>query len=362
MKFFWGAATSAHQVEGGNHNDWSEFEIERKLEQSGRAAEHYRLYKDDFDLAQELGHNAHRFSIEWSRIEPREGEFDEVALEHYKNVVAALHERNLEPFVTLWHWTVPTWFRDKGGWTADTAVDDFLRFVERVIGVIPNVRFWVTLNEPNVYTIHGYYNADWPPGKKSIRNLIKANFNLVKAHKQAYQFIHAHLPAVQVGITQNLIYFSKSKLKDYFWNHWFFRRIHDSQDFVGVNYYFSDRETGDKTDMGWSIDPEGFREVLMGVTEYQKPVYVLENGIADEKDEKRGKYIRDHITQMLVAKDSGIDLRGYFYWSLLDNFEWAHGFSKRFGLIEVDYVTMERRIRKSSYVYKELLEAHNEDS
>ncbi len=359
ITFYWGAATSSYQVEGGNHNDWSEFEREHHLTESGLASDHYHRFRDDFEIAKDLGHNAHRFSIEWSRIEPREGEFDEKEIQHYRDVVTALRERGLEPFVTLWHWTVPLWFRDQGGWTSKKAPGQFARLAGRMADALPDVRFWITLNEPNVYTAHGYLRGNWPPGKKwALMQYRTANRMLASAHKKARVVIRQKNKNAEVGITQNVIWFSRrgSWLKDFFFNHYFVRLIGGHQDFLGINYYFSDRGTGQYSDTSWSIDPEGLGHALNTMARYKKPIYIFENGIADAKDDKRGEFILSHVGSMKDAMHNGCDVRGYFYWSLIDNFEWDKGFGPRFGLVEINYETQERHVRKSALAYKQIIE------
>ncbi|MBI4121460.1 MAG: family 1 glycosylhydrolase [Candidatus Ryanbacteria bacterium] len=366
--FFWGAATSAHQVEGGNRNDWSAWEDAHGLEKSGQACDHYNRFREDFDIAKSLGHNAHRFSIEWSRIEPREGEFDEHEIQHYREVLSALRERGIEPFVTLWHWTIPIWFRDKGGLASKKAPMHFARYVERIVAALgsptsngevglPLVRRWITLNETNVYTGNGYWKGIWPPGERSFVRYIVSNHRLSVAHCKAYEVIKKINPAAEVGVAHSMIYFTKfgAAIKRYIYNNLFLNSIRAHQDFVGINYYFSDRDTPEKSDMDWPIDSDGFYEVLRRASSYKKPIYILENGIADAKDEKRAKFIHDHVEAMQKAMREGADVRGYFYWSLLDNFEWAHGFAPRFGLVHVDYKTMERTVRASALEYKSLI-------
>jgi len=389
--FYWGAGTSAHQVEGGNVNDWSRWEKENaeKLAKkagkqwnkwyqekfpemlnpenyiSGRACDHYNRYEEDFDIARKLGHNAHRFSIEWSRIEPEEGKFNQKEIEHYRDVIRALKKRNLEPFVTLWHFTCPIWFTDQGGWLSAKAVFYFSRYVEKVVLALGNdVKFWITLNEPVLYAFQSYFRGIWPPRKISLKKFKKVQRRLISAHKESYSVIKRISPLSSVGIAKNNTYFSKfvrwcpfesilvSILK-YQTNEQFLNKIDKYQDFVGLNYYFH-REIGllrhkikqdKKTDMGWEIYPEGIYYVLKDLKKYKKPVYILENGITDADDSKRAKFIEDHLRWIRKAMDEGIDVKGYFYWSLLDNFEWAFGFWPKFGLVEVDGKTMERKIR-----------------
>jgi len=382
--FFWGSATSAHQVEGGNVNDWSEWEqknanrlsqiasqkkwpdfilnnypnpIELENYISGRACDHYNRFEQDFDIAKQLGHNAHRFSIEWSRIEPEEGKFNEVEIEHYRKVILALKARGIEPFVTLWHWTNPVWLRDKGGWANKKSVDYFVRYAEKMAQVFSEVKFWITLNETNVYTRLGYWQGVWPPERKSLIKYLQSNHHLSLAHIAAYRAIKKISPAFNIGIAHNVIYFTKlfAGLKGYIHNHFFLNSIKQYQDFIGINYYHSDRDTAERSEfLKWSIDSKGIETVLRELVVYNKPIYITENGIADVRDEKRAKFIKDHIAAVHRAIQESIDIRGYLYWSLLDNFEWSSGFWPRFGLVEIDYKTLERKIRPSAWEYAKI--------
>lgn len=396
--FLWGAATSAHQVEGGNINDWSEWEKtnsarlakEATLRQaqginpwpdfilkkypnplqeenyiSGIACDHYNRFREDFDIAKSLGHNAHRFSIEWSRVEPAEGRFDEAAIEHYRQVILALTAQRVEPFVTLWHWTLPLWVRDIGGWENKKTIEYFTRYVGKIVETLGNkVKFWVILNEPNVYTGNGYFKGIWPPGRHSLIKYLLANHHLSQAHVATYKIIKEKNPVAQIGVAHNMVCFNKffAGIKRYIYNFLFLNSIKRYQDFVGINYYISDKNTREHTDMNWPVDAEGFYSVLKDVGRYQKPIYVLENGLADVRDEKRAKFIKDHLFFVRKAIQEGIDVRGYFYWSLLDNFEWSDGFWPRFGLVEIDYKTLERKIRPSAWEYAKICRTNKIES
>jgi len=334
---------------------------------SGRACDHYNRYEEDFDIAKKLGHNAHRFSIEWSRIEPEEGKFNQKEIEHYRDVIRALKKRNLEPFVTLWHFTCPIWFADQGGWLGKKSTFYFSRYVEKVVSELgSDVKFWITLNEPVLYAFQSYFRGIWPPQKIGLKKFKEVRRRLANAHKEAYQTIKRLSPMASVGIAKDNTYFSKfvwwcpfesilvSILK-YQTNERFLNKIKNYQDFIGLNYYFH-REIGllrhkikqeNKTDMGWEICPEGIYHVLKDLKKYKKPVYILENGLADADDSKRAKFIEDHLRWIKKAMDERIDVKGYFYWSLLDNLELDKGFWPRFGLVEVDRGTMGRKIRNS---------------
>ncbi len=246
--FLWGAGTSSHQVEGGNVNDWSKWEkgnaegLAKKSETywqpwqkekfpemlqsrnyiSGRACDHYHRFKEDFDIAKELNHNAHRFSIEWSRIEPKEGFIDEKEIEHYRQVLIALKERNIEPFVTLYHWTLPNWLAEKGGWLNPKTPYYFDRYVKIISeNLFDYVNFWITLNEPSLYASNSYLKGNWPPEKKSIFKYFRVVNSLVKAHKLAYRALHLIDLECKVGIAKNNIYFENIPFINYFWNKYF---------------------------------------------------------------------------------------------------------------------------------------------
>ncbi|MFH1551251.1 MAG: glycoside hydrolase family 1 protein [bacterium] len=370
--FLWGAATSAHQVEGENVNSWSEWEKSSKrikqLEKqgkkpqeyiSGQACDHYHLYEQDFDLAKSLNHNAHRFSIEWSRIEPKEGKIDQKEIEHYRKVILALKQRGIEPFVTLYHWSLPIWLAKKGGWLNKKSPYYFDRFVKIVSeNLFEHVNFWITINEPNVYASNSFLKGVWTPQAKSIFKYFKVLNNLAKAHKLAYKSLHLIDLNCQVGIAKNNIYFKHIPWVGYFWNRYFLKKIKDEQDFIGLNYYFYYSLIREKnlsvSDMGWQIYPKGIYYVLQELKKYQKPIYITENGLADSKDEKRAEFIKNNLYWIYKAIQKGVDVRGYLHWSLLDNFEWAEGFWPKFGLIEVDYKTMKRHIRPNAEIYAKI--------
>jgi beta-glucosidase len=390
-KFYWGASTSSHQVEGHNHNDWTEWEnsaerlaflkSEGLVEEfglenflSGMAANHYHLYKEDFKLAKELGHNATRISLEWSRIEPEEGKFDEEELQRYKEVILHLRELGIEPFVTLWHWTIPIWLRNKGGWAHKKVIEYFVRYAEVVIKACgEHVTVWLTLNEPEIYAAHSYLMGTWPPQKKNLWQYFWVLRHLIHAHRLTYTIIKRLHPTAQIGIAKNNIHFEPyknklinkftTKISHWWWNDYFLRAIKKYQDFIGLNYYFRNimdfttvkNDNHKVSDLGWELHPEGIYHVLMDLKKYAKPVYITENGLADANDSHRTWFIEQTVWQMRRALENGVDLRGYLHWSLLDNFEWDKGFRARFGLIEVDFKTQERKVRKSAEVYREII-------
>jgi beta-glucosidase len=385
--FLWGSALSAYQAEGDNRDaDWWSWEIETGRERSKEACRHYALYEKDFDLAAGLHHNAHRLSIEWSRIEPRKGEFSEEALAHYVRVVLSLRERRIEPIVTLHHFTNPRWFFDEGGWENKESADRFLKYCRFVVRALArHVRYWVTINEPTIYLSHAYLFGAWPPQVRSLARAKKVEDNLVRAHIQAYRLIHdvckeTGLPQPLVGLAQYMQCFVSCNrglvnrlaagLRDRWYNFGFIHKLarRRALDFIGLNYYsrqLVDLETWDwrrwamgsceknhhpvaKNSLGWDIYPQGIRELLLKLRRFHRPVLITENGICTQDDRQRWDYIYEHLKNIHAAWQQGVDVVGYLYWSLLDNFEWDKGFSPRFGLVDVNYDTFERTVRESA--------------
>lgn len=390
--FLWGSSTSAHQVEGGNtKNDWYVWEHDSKHiaddSKSGQASGHYSRFAEDFTLARKNHQNAHRLGIEWSRLEPKEGEWDQAAVDHYRQVFKELKSQLFTVCLTLYHFTLPQWVADQGGWENRNTVRYFERFVERVAREFGDlVDIWVTINEPMIYLTQSYVYGVWPPGKKSLWRAFRVFRNLCLAHRVAYRILHRNLDrrdrTAAVGIAKNVISFEPYRrhswgdslfvrFADNLWNHAFFQWTSRFHDFIGVNYYFHYRvafvpadfrhlffqvrnENREVSDVGWEVYPPGMFQVLQDMAVYKKPIYITENGIAVTNDDKRIRFIVGHIKEVYHAIQTGVDVRGYFHWSLLDNFEWEKGFGPRFGLVEVDYETMERRSRKSLEIYGEI--------
>lgn len=386
--FFWGAATSSYQVEGDNINsDWWEWEKRIGLkESSGKTCRHYDLYKEDFDLARQLNHNSHRLSIEWSRVEPEEGRFLTKELEHYRDVIIALRERNIEPIVTLHHFTNPLWFAKLGGWQNKKACKYFLRYAQKIAGFLcEKARFWVTINEPMVYAYYAYILGVWPPQEKSFLKAGRVIDNMVFSHIKAYKLIQSiykkrNLQAPFISIASNAQAFEPCRrtlrnnlavyLRDRSFNFNFINKLirQKALDFIGMNYYtrslvevekwrfrnlFLDlcKESHSqlqKNSLGWDIYPQGLYNLLLKFKKYNLPIFILENGICTENDALRWDFIYEHLKSLHLAMSEGVKILGYIYWSLIDNFEWDKGFGPRFGLIEVDYNTYSRRIRESA--------------
>lgn len=391
--FLWGAATSAHQVEGNNTgSDWWAWEQAGRTplgEVSGEACDHWHRYADDIALAKKIGHTAYRFSVEWSRVEPRPGEFDPSALAHYRDVVATCRRLGVTPVVTLWHFTLPQWFARRGGWTNRNAVRWFARYVGTVADAFgADVPYWCTVNEPNVYVLQSYFLGIWPPQQRSIPRAIRVHRALVRAHRAAAAVVKQRFgDRTMVGFAENFNAFEPDRPKNPLdrlatrivravWNGWFVRQASSSSDFIGVNYYFHSRVRfsplrfdllfvdlkdgggAGRSDLGWEIDPKGFGQVVTEVARYGKPILITENGLADADDSRRPRFLLSHLAALHGAIAAGADVRGYLHWSLLDNYEWAHGFEPRFGLIAVDYVTKRRSPRPSAELYRTIIKSN----
>lgn len=387
-EFLWGTATSAHQVEGDNLNsDWWSFEQKHQPEEkrSGKTADEYNRFEEDINLAKSLNLNSQRLSIEWARIEPKPGEYNPAEIEHYRQVLKSLKDKNFTVMLTLWHFTLPKWAADIGGWENPLTGEYFVRFLKVVIPAFDEyVDFWVTLNEPGVYVFMAYIQGMWPPQKKSKWRAVYVQWNLAKAHKKAYELLH-QISGKPVGIAQNMQSFHTSHKHslleqlavytgDILTNHSFYLMTgYDHHDFLGINYYFHHRFNRIKTflphldeaagmhrdvsDLGWELFPQGIFDVLVDISNH-KPIYITECGIASTNDDRRTRFLIQYLSEVYRAIESGVRVKGFFYWSLLDNFEWHQGFDPRFGLIAIDYPTQKRIIRPSAYVYGEIAK-HN---
>jgi beta-glucosidase len=379
--FLWGTATAAHQVEGGNwNNDWWAWEHAPNTpceEPSGDACDHWFRYPGDLDLLRELHFGAYRFSLEWSRIEPEKGEFSKAALDHYARVVAACRDRELLPVVTFHHFTTPRWAAADGGWANAAIVDRFTRFVE-VAGARLGDELGIacTINEPNIVTLMGYLMAMFPPGQtQDLDGYQRATESFVAAHRRAVEALRAAPGDFPIGVTLAMGDWSAEPGFEHRINE--FRAVHedvylratDGDDFIGVQAYSRTRvgEAG-------VIGPEPGVEVLPMGYEYWPhaaaaavrhahdvtglPVYVTENGIGTDDDAQRIRYLRDSLVAIAQTIDEGVDVRGFFHWSLLDNFEWAFGFRMRFGIVGVDRPTQARTVKPSGRWLADVIRAN----
>lgn len=406
--FLWGTATASHQVEGGNtNNDWYAWEQNPRHilneNKAGLAADWWSgRWREDFDRAAETGQNAHRLSIEWSRIQTAPDRWDENALDRYREMVRGLQDRGMTPLVTLHHFTNPIWLVEKGGWEREAVVGYFTTYVRKVVEALKEyVNLWVTLNEPNVLATFGYVMGDFPPGKTDIQLGFQVMENMIKAHAAAYEAIHAIQPIARVGIAAHFRGFVPYRswfppdrwaatVQNGIFNELFPRALADgvlhfpawrkripqaagTQDFLGVNYYTRDYvafdpfkpgelfgrrfylPNADLSDGGYIANaPQGFFQTLKWCLRFKIPLIVTENGVNDAEDHLRPRYLIQHLHQLWRAVNFNWPVKGYFHWTLVDNFEWERGWTQRFGLWALDEATQARRKRPSAELYAEI--------
>jgi beta-glucosidase len=388
-RFLWGAATSSHQIEGNTFNDWTRWEEAGHVvnrERSGRSTNHFANPEADLILFSQLGWNAYRFSLEWTRIEPKPGEFSTAAIKSYRAIVDTLRRLRIEPLVTLHHFTLPQWFADQGGFFASDAEAHFLDYVSYVLDHLGDaVTLWITINEPMVYTVMGYAEGSWPPGERSLVKGWHLTNHLMDLHQKTYQQIKRRFPTSLVGLAHHLAYFmpyssfsltdrTLARVIDRVFNWRFIDKVQNHQDFVGINYYTRQwisarrglipimaKPGAPVTQMGWEVFPEGLYYMLQHLKPYRKPILITENGIATNEDSDRQHYLVSHLQQIAKAQSDAIDVRGYFHWSALDNFEWAEGYRPRFGLIDVNYETLKRSPRPSAMLYRKIIAINQEN-
>jgi beta-glucosidase len=418
--FRWGTSTAAHQVEGGNtNNDWHAWETSGNVydrQAAGKACDWWNNAEADLKTASAMGQNSHRMSVEWSRIEPREGVWDSEAIDRYRAILQCMTDHGLEPMITLHHFTTPLWLTNRGGWENPAIIPFFERFAEkmaRALGEYCNL--WITLNEPVIYAVLGWLGgaprngkqpqSTFPPGKHDLLLTFRVLDNLFRGHGAASRALRRQLPKVQIGIGHNMPYIvprnSKSLLdriavfqpqRVLTWGGLeatergriprligsrYAKELENSTDFIGVQYYQRLMMTFDLTsprtlfsqhtllpdsqvsDLGHSeIHPEGLYQLLRQTARYGKPIYITENGVADAQDQHRPAFLVNHLRQVWKAIQDGVPVKGYYHWSLTDNFEWAEGWNLRFGLIEVDPVTQQRVMRPSGHVYRSICTAN----
>ncbi|MCL4562488.1 MAG: family 1 glycosylhydrolase [Chloroflexi bacterium] len=406
--FLWGTATAAHQVEGNNtNNNWWDWEQQEgrivQGQKSGLADDWWGgRWREDFDRAAESGQNAHRMSVEWSRIQPAPDRWDEHALDHYREMVRGLVSRGMTPMITLHHFTDPLWLMERGGWEDAGTPALFAAFAGRVVEALKEyVNLWVTINEPNVYAYIGYLEGAFPPGKHDLNAAFRVMTNLARGHGLAYKTIHGQQKQAQVGLAQNYRsfqparswlpldvwaarlqhnLFNNSMVKavtagkmDLLTSHFRLPEAAHTLDFLGVNYYTRDMVAFSlgAASQGFSLRslpsdraisenrfiasvPEGMFEALKWGRAFGAPMMVTENGVEDSTDALRPRYIIEHIHQIWRAVNFNWPVNGYFHWSLVDNFEWERGWTQRFGLWGLDTSTQARKKRSSADLYAEI--------
>jgi beta-glucosidase len=409
--FLWGVSTAAHQVEGDNSNQWSDWELAGRIKSGdscGKACDWWENAERDFDIARDMGIQALRLSLEWSRIEPEEGCFDPAALHRYRQMLEALHQRGIEPIVCLHHFTHPRWFEQRGAFLRADAPQLFERFTREVVKAVGDLcRFWVTFNEPNVYAACGYVLGEFPPGRKGqLLKALRVNRVQARAHVQAYRVIHELVPEAKVGWAQHYVVFEAvpgmanrwvAGLLDRLFNHTFFDLIEtgrlgfpfgllngrddevkDCCDFVGLNVYgrfhvafdlrsartfFANVFVPEHVPQGDpGVDrpygeayPRAISEAVKRAAGLGKPIYIMENGVPDAEDQIRPWLIVNVMRELHALIAQGYDIRGYLHWTLTDNFEWNEGWKLRFGLVALDPETQQRTMRSSAKLFSEIV-------
>ncbi|HLL55458.1 MAG TPA: family 1 glycosylhydrolase [Myxococcaceae bacterium] len=396
--FVFGVATSAYQVEGHIENDWAEWERAGKLKEAhvrcGRGVDHWNRFAEDVRLAQQVGASAFRISLEWARIEPVRGRYDESAIDSYRQRLLQMKAQGIRPVVTLHHFTHPTWFHRETPWHEPASVEVFRAYSKVCAKILKGLDAIVlTFNEPMVLLLGGYIQGVIPPGVADGKKAMAALANIARGHVAAREEILSECGKCEIGISQNVLAFAPDRawhpldralvhLGSWNYNHAFLTALsegrlrinmpglastnvvipgaRDSMEFIGVNYYtrahlrftakppflnfmYRDQRQRGLTHIGWEDYPEGFSQILLEMKRYGLPVWITENGIDDRGGDRRPNYLHAHWNEMLQAMKKGVNVKGYLYWSLLDNFEWLEGWGPRFGLYHVDFETLERR-------------------
>jgi beta-glucosidase len=405
--FLWGVATSAFQLEGSPYADWASWDA--ILTEKPEVTNHYNLYKEDLCLLKELGVNAYRFSLEWSRIQPKENIWDDRAIAHCQEIIDILLENNIEPMVTIHHFTHPLWFIKKYPWHKNESIEKFLNFVEKIVSTIKGVKYWITFNEPYVLLLGGYLEGCMPPGIKDMSLAVNALKNIFTCHGSAYDIIHSKIPDSMVSVAHNMAALAPwkiwspmdrllAKIAKHFYNHSLLDAfltgtmrikfpfkspvdidlpIKDKLDFFGVNYYtrvhirfnpfkkmgvelrHRDIDGYGLTDMGWEVHPRGLEKVLRYSSRLNVPLIITENGIATHDCQKKIKFMKRHVDVLEKCIKDGLNVRGYFYWSLIDNYEWLQGLDARFGLYKVNFDTLKRKPTNAAAYYSYLIKSRD---
>lgn len=410
--FLMGTATSATQIESGDRNNsWYYWTKERRTKDStisDNTTDHYQCIDEDISLQKKLNMQTYRFSIEWSRIAPEKGALSDQALLHYKDEVEKLINAGITPLITLHHFSNPIWIENNGAWLNPETVKYFLDYTEFVVRNLRHlVSDWCTFNEPNTYLFAGYLHGKWPPGEQyNLGAYFTGANNFIRAHAQAYSKIHEIRKSIgfldtKVGFALHMrIFKSKNntpleKLLTKYYDYWFQRFLNYGLingmtrtlsgfrtflgkharycEYLGINYYTRDVisfvfrlstffgkqekvQHSSESDLGWEIYPKGIYTISKSLfRKYKMPIYITENGLADESDKQRKMFIFRHLQMISKLCEKGVDVQRYYHWSLLDNFEWMEGMIPKFGLIAVDHQTKERRIRDSAFFYADVI-------
>lgn len=408
QNFLWGVATSAFQIEGDIENDFTDWENLGKFKNDNadpryeNGSNHWDLWETDFAYLKQLNLNSYRFSIEWARIEPVRNEYSNEAIQKYHKMIDKLIEMGIEPVITLHHFTHPSWFHDLSPWTDVSSIEIFTKFAKKMIDEFaPKIKFWITFNEPLVWALAAYGDAKFPPGQKDLYKVMDVTYNILYAHIRIYDMLKDFDGDIKVGIAKHFVIFKQAR--GWFWDKNLANRLHkffnvmildafrtntleiyfpflldyvsylpldNKIDFWGINYYYrlhakfkinykNPMELFAKnptTDMGWEIYPNGLKKIIKLVSKYDKEMIITENGIATDDEKLRIKFIKKHLKVVSKQIKRGKALIGFFYWSLLDNYEWLEGKSKRFGLIHVDYENkFKRTLKPAAFIFADLI-------
>lgn len=394
--FYWGCGTSPTQIEGQTVNEWAPF-VSRDGRRADDGPDHWRRWREDFGLLDGLGANAYRIGLDWGRLQPAaQAPLDPAVLDHYTAMLADLRRRGIEPFLTLFHFACPTWLAAQGGWLHPQAPAYFDDFVGRLLRALPPIRYWITFNEPAVHVFMAYALGEFPPCRRRRFDLaLRALHRQRDAHRRVFARLKAADGAHQIGITKHVKYFSPlypwhplhrltARLAKGLFDRWgldpFLRAgAQKTADFLGINFYGRMRmccfngvspltgfppemleQHGMACDDMWEQDPDRLVDCLSEAAgRTGLPLFITENGVATRDEDLRCRYLVEHVRNVQTALAQGIDLRGYFYWSLIDNYEWGEGLSKRFGLIGVDFdhPRRPRQPRPAAALYHRIAEA-----
>lgn len=402
--FLLGVATCATQIEGGDcAHTWADWAARGGVKDGTspeRANDHWNRFAEDTALMSDLKIQIYRFGIEWARIEPVMGVFDEESIAHYREELLYLKRAGIQPLLTLHHFTNPLWFEQLGGFEKLENKAHFLRFVEKAIRSFGDlVSEYITINEPNIYAVNGYFLGMWPPGKRSFSRAMQVMTVLTACHIEAYSLIHRvraelgfsdtkvsfanHLRVFDPANPKNIFHkacahgletcFQAAMTKAMCLGKFSFPIGNPAHlkpgvyaDFSAINYYtrstisgFSDgvRKNAPVNDLGWEIYPDGIVVCAKMMLHFlpDRPIYITENGTCDTNDTFRCRYLYEHLK---AIADSKLSITRYYHWCFIDNFEWAEGESARFGIVHVDYPTQTRSTKQSGLFYQKIIEQH----
>lgn len=401
-----GAASAATQIEGGDqNNNWYAWYRQGYIKDGSGpdlATDHYNRWREDLALMRDMGVQCYRMGVEWSRIEPRDGVFDEAAIAHYREEIQALSDAGIPVLLTLHHFNNPLWLEERGGFAERDNITCYLRFVRKMVESVGDlVSEYITINEPNVYAFNAYLAGAWPPGRKSFLEMGRVMTNMAAAHIEAYGLIRKTrlqmgFQNTRVGVANHLRAFAPKDAGNPLHRFWAERAEELFQgsltramclgktsfpigkhpsivpgrycDFHGVNYYTRSTVSGPAdgvakncpvNDLGWEIYPQGIVEVCEKVYGLLKrPIYITENGTCDNEDRFRARYIAEHLKAL---SESGLPVERYYHWCFCDNWEWVEGGSARFGLVHVDYENQKRTVKRSGEFYRRVIETGGVD-